>query len=146
MDVPSCLVRTETFPLGIWEEADSMGRTSLAEGETQHRFGGMCVAQGPDILLPTWTFSSPPDVPLPGPGPVARTALLWRPGSDSCGCVTAASHCRGGHCHLETASEYHSSPLQGRLHFPQVSHPKRMVMPDFRSKHVLHLRKEVVGN
>lgn len=41
MDVPSCLVRTETFPLGIWEEADSVGRTSLAEGKTQHRFGKM---------------------------------------------------------------------------------------------------------
>lgn len=113
MDVLPCLVITGTLLLGHLE-ADSMGWMSLAERETQYRQVWLDIAQCSDRLLPNLTCSPSSGVSVPDSGPVVHTAILWRPVFDSCGCFTVASYCRGGHCHLETASEHHSSPLQGR--------------------------------
>lgn len=87
---------------------------SLAEQKAQYRHVWWDVAQGPDILLPNLAFSLPLDAPVPDPDPVVWAAIFWRPDFDSCGYFTVASHCWGVDCHLETASECHSSPLQGR--------------------------------
>lgn len=110
MDVLPCLVTAGTLLLGHLE-ADSMGWMSLAEQEAQYTQVWWDVAQCSDRLLPNLICSLPSDAPVPDPGPVVHTAVLWTPSFDSCGCFTVASYCRGSHCHLETASEHHSSPL-----------------------------------
>lgn len=102
MGVPPCLVNTGTFPLRHLEVV-STGWMSLEVGEAQYRQVWWDVAQGPDTLLSTVPFSPPSDFPVPDPGPMVWGALLCRPGFDNCGCFTVASHCWGGHCHLETA-------------------------------------------
>lgn len=113
MDVLPCSVITGTLLLGHLE-ADSMGWMSGAEREAQNRQAWLDVVQCSDRLLPDLTCSPSSDAPVPDPDPVVHTAILWGPSFDCHGCFTIASYCRSDHCHLETASEHHSSPLQGR--------------------------------